>query len=365
MANEEKDVCTKGKSCKTTCIKKNLVCQESVGANIQSSLSKLVSTLKGMLPTPAPPKPSPPTDPASQTLNKGREFLRPFAARMDALDKRISELRTANRDIEARLNGRGKLSAKDRGALRTELSRNLAELKTVDRQMVGVMNEIRNKMLSSSRMSPEEIKKIVDNVDFVRAGKKSEASLREQLSEFVKMFGGKGFSNLKETPGDISPLTTIFYSKERAWANGEMGHMRLNGDKGTTFHEMGHFVEFQRPWLTKYAQQWRNNRAWDRATVKEMYAMEDAPPPITSTVRSGNRRIPLVQMSYLAGGKYDKGEVGMADEYFHPYMGKVYEDRTTEVVSMSIEQFSSPYRMAAFRRAHPELFDMVVGLSRD
>lgn len=365
MANEEKDVCTKGKSCKTACIKTNLVCRESIRPLIQSGLSNLVNTLQKVLPISAPQRPVTVSSPASQTLSKGREFLRPFASRMDALDKKIGELRKANRSIEVRLAGRGKLSSNDRASLRDQLSKNLSELNKTNQQMVGVMNEIRFKMLSSSKMTPEQIRKVVENVDVLRAGKKSGADIRDQLAEFARMFGGKGFSNVKDTPIDVNPLTTIFFNKGRPWANVEDGHMQLDSTKGNTFHEMGHFVEHQRPWLKKYMGQWRDSRAWDKATVKEMYEGEDVPPPITSIRRIGGRQIPTISMSYLAGGKYREDEVGVADEFLSPYMGKIYPDGGTEVLSMSMEHFSSPHRMVALRRAHPELFDMVVGLSRD
>ena len=366
MANEEKDVCTKGKSCKTTCIKKNLVCSEKLNPNAQSGLSRLVEMLQGVVQSVVPqPKPKPkPQNSASQTIEKGEGFIKEFKNRIESLDKQIGDLRKENSNIESQL--RGKIGSKKSGELRDQLSRNLQVINVANQEMVSVMGSIRQKMLGSSTVGQDKIDSLVGGVDLLKAGKNGK-EIKDQLAEFAKMFGGKGFGNVKETPGmGVSPLTSIFFNKGRAWADVEMGHMSLDGRKGTTFHEMGHYVEFQRPWLQNYLNKWRNDRAWDRATVKEMYGMDDVPPPIVSSVRSGGRRLPVIPMAYLAGGgAYSREEVGLADEYLSPYMGKIYKDGGTEVLSMGIEQFSSPQRMATLRRAHPELFNLIVGLSQD
>lgn len=365
MANEERDVCSKGKSCKTACIKKGLVCREDLKSSVQSGLSQLVETLKGAAQNVIPqPRPKP-TDPASQLIEKGMEFAKEFKGRIESLEGRIGALRRDNANIEARIRG-SRMSSDERGKLRAQLSRNLQVLNLANQELVSVMGGIRQKMLDNSKLTQEQIDKLVGGIDIIKGGKNGK-EIKGQLAEFARMFGGKGFSNVRETPGmGVSPLTSIFYSKERAWADVEMGHMRLDGRKGTTFHEMGHYIEYQRPWLQKFMNKWRNERAWDRATVKEMYGMEDVPPPIVSTLRTGGRRLPVIPMSYLTGGtSYARDEVGVADEFLSPYMGKIYRDGGTEVLSMGIEQFSSPQRMATLRRAHPELFHLVVGLSQD
>lgn len=312
------------------------------------------------------PQPKPKsTDPASLTIEKGKDFIREFNGKIESLDKQIADLRKQNYEIESRL--RGKVGANTRKELREQLSRNLQVVNTAQNELVSVMGGIRQKMLGNSKMNPEQINTIVSNIDLIKAGKGVSKDIQSQLAEFAKMFGGKGFSNVKETPGmGVSLLTTVFFNKGRAWADVEMGHMRLDGTKANTFHEMGHYIEHQRPWLQKFVGKWRNDRAWDRATVKEMYGMEDVPPPIVSTIRSGGRRLPVIPMSYLTGSKgYSRDEVAVADEYLSPYMGKIYRDGGTEVLSMSIEQFSSPQRMATLRRAHPELFHLIIGLSQD
>jgi hypothetical protein len=71
-------------------------------------------------------------------------------------------------------------------------------------------------------------------------------------------------------------------------------------------------------------------------------------------------------MSYLTGNQsYGTDEVGLADEYLSPYMGKVYEGRGSEVMSMTMQHFSSPAGMVTLRKAYPEIFNLIVGLSAE
>jgi hypothetical protein len=65
----------------------------------------------------------------------------------------------------------------------------------------------------------------------------------------------------------------------------------------------------------------------------------------------------------LRGKGYRKDEVAVIDNFVDPYMGKVYKDRFTEVVSMTIEHFSEPYLMSSLFKSHPDLFVLGVGLA--
>jgi len=365
MNSEEKDVCTKGKSCGAACIKTNLVCQNSFTANVQDALTKFASIiarpLQGLQPKPVPPPL--PKDPALRTIEKGKQFLGEYSKKLDALGASMAKMREENEALRQKMGGR--VPSKDQKAAEVKLAKNLASLKEMDGRMLALMGEIRGKMLQS-KLSQSQINKMVGNVDIIK-GSKNEAELRKQLVEFAKMFGGKGFSNTKDTPKDVNPLTTIFYGKnERGWADWEMGHMRLDGRSETTFHEMGHYVEAQRPWLEKYLTDWRNKKAWDSATVDKMYGAEDLPPEVVGTIRQGKRDLPIIPLSYLTGSRsYGPDEAGLADEYLSPYMGKVYEERGTEVMSMSIQHFSSPAGMVTLRKAYPEIFNLIVGLSAE
>jgi hypothetical protein len=65
----------------------------------------------------------------------------------------------------------------------------------------------------------------------------------------------------------------------------------------------------------------------------------------------------------LKGKGYKKDEVAVVDTFVNPYIGKVYPDKLTEVVSMTVEHFSEPYLMAHLYKSHPDLFAMGVGLA--
>lgn len=214
-------------------------------------------------------------------------------------------------------------------------------------------------------MSEANINGILRNVDVLKAGD-NEKKLKDQLKEFIKMFKGKGFGSVAGSPKDVSPLTSIFYNKERPWANSELGHMSLDGKKGSTFHEMAHLMENQRPWLSDYVTKWRDGRAWDKATVDEMMKGSPEPPPKPAFTRvtADNKNVPVYPIKEFTGiDAYNKKEVAVMDEFMSPYMGKVYENGYTEVLSMAVEHFANPRDMATLRRSHPEMFNLIVGLS--
>jgi hypothetical protein len=99
----------------------------------------------------------------------------------------------------------------------------------------------------------------------------------------------------------------------------------------TTFHELGHWVEG------------KNN------SVHEA---------LTDFFNSRTREEELVRMSDLfpeAG--YDNSEVTKKDNFIDPYMGKVYSDGSTEILSMGIELYiDNPLEFARRDREH---FDIV------
>lgn len=356
MNPDEKDVCTKGKSCKTACIKSNLICRESFNASVQSNLPKLVgkiSEFSGRI----SPRPNPQNSEASATIDKGKGFLAKFNKQIEESVKLAGKYGDTIANIEEVLKD-PKLNPKDRNALGTRLISLQKDRIANDQKLVALMSQVRAEMLKS-RLSASQINQIVNNVDVIKAGDRTGA-IKGQLGEFARMFNGLGFANVKETPETVYPLTSVLFEKRRGWASHEMGHMGLTGDKSTTFHEMGHFVEMQRPWLRDYTEKWRDRRAWDQDMVNQMHGGD----PPRSVGKLGNSNIPLFQMKNLVGyDGYEKSEAGVMDEFLNPYMGKVYKSGVTEVLSMSIEHFSSPEGMARLRRFDPDLFNLVVGLS--
>lgn len=107
----------------------------------------------------------------------------------------------------------------------------------------------------------------------------------------------------------------------------------------TTWHELGHFMEYQNPGLRDAAKAWRDARA-----------------------RHANGRVeerPLTELRPEAG--YDKGEKAVEDHYVSPYVGKTYTDGHTEVLSMGLERFSNARDMLRLYQQDPEHFFFVLG----
>lgn len=360
---QERDVCTKGKSCKLACIKSNLICRESLNENVQQSFGKFSNLVKRLISKVMPaPKPG---GKAAQTVEKGRQFLERYNNKITSLIQSRSDLAKQNLSIRGRLSskGKGELLPQERKRQEAQLAKNLAGISRKDKELIGVMAQMRSEILRSNA-NKVQVNAIVKNLDIIKGGSK-EGKVRSQLAEFAQMFKGKGFANVVDTKGEVYPLTSVFVDKGRAWANTSMGHMQVDGSKGTVFHEMAHFLENQRPWLKSFSEKWRNGRAWDKTTVNEMF--EGRPPTPVRSIKSGGRQLPVYKMEDLNGGRYrtEKDEVGVIDEFLTPYMGRVYKKGYTEVISVAMEHFATPEGMARLRRAHPELFEMVVGLSQN
>ena len=62
------------------------------------------------------------------------------------------------------------------------------------------------------------------------------------------------------------------------------------------------------------------------------------------------------------GDGYDKREKGKRDKFIVPYMGKIYSQGATEIVSMGMEfLFADPVKLA---KEDPEYFDFMIDLLR-
>jgi hypothetical protein len=66
----------------------------------------------------------------------------------------------------------------------------------------------------------------------------------------------------------------------------------------------------------------------------------------------------------LTGNKnYRKDEVAFTDHLFDAYVGKYYgPDTSTEVMSMGVQQFSSPELMSELYKSDPEMFHVIIGI---
>ncbi len=359
MNDNEKDVCTKGKSCKTTCIKTNWVCREKLNPNIDRDLPRLVNLVTSkfmgiMGGANPPPKPNPPKESLEGANRVADTILGKYSKQLRSLSEESNRLNQALTKLHNDLNV--STNPKARGALDTRLTSTYNRIEKVDKRMEELMSSVRQVLLKKNT-NDRVAKKAVANIGFV--GKDNRKEVEGQLIEFFNVFGGKGFSNVKGiTPGNIYGLTNVFLSKkERAWANPGMGHMKLNGNKATTFHEMGHYIERQRPWLNQFAIKWRNQKALSTKGFKE-------PGNAVGYLDTPKGKLPMYPVRDLSGLHFYKpGEIGVSGNFMNPYMGKVYSGGATEVISMAVQSFSSPRNMVMLYNKHPELFRVILGVA--
>lgn len=111
-------------------------------------------------------------------------------------------------------------------------------------------------------------------------------------------------------------------------------------DKRVCMHELAHRLEFVNPSLSQV------HKGWVAARSQA----------------SGNGPGQLARMTDLSpAGKYESSEMAQEDHFIHPYVGKVYGDQATEVLSTGLEHFTDGKRLMQLYRQDPEQFFLVLG----
>ena len=183
------------------------------------------------------------------------------------------------------------------------------------------------------------------------------AQVRKDVEEYLRMFNGRGLTDVEGAKG--KPLLGVKLAKGRAFAQTSSGNITTSGEKATTFHEITHLTETQRPWMVDFARNWRMSKAFNGQQAKEN--------GINSPVVEVAGTKSIYRLSDVIGAGYRQDEVAFVDSYLHPYMGKVYKganENSTEVWTMALQHFGSVTDMIKLYRAHPDLFEMGVGLSK-
>lgn len=106
-------------------------------------------------------------------------------------------------------------------------------------------------------------------------------------------------------------------------------------DKRTLFHEMGHHMESDKAALAA-AQGFLKGK---RGSDDKLYRLKNLVP----------------------NSKYDAQELAYKGDFFNPYVGKHYQDGTTEVWSMGLESFADPVVLSQRIEYDTAMFAMIVG----
>jgi len=244
---------------------------------------------------------------------------------------------------------------------------------------------IRKRMLETS-LSDNQVNDFVGQVKFTGSIRKTDkAILKSHLDEYVRMFNGNGFvPNANGVPpikkiGKAQRASCEFWegkiTTSKKWDN--------TWSKSTTFHEITHSVEVANPKLNNFANKWKFDKAFGKAgdkaikdqTILKKYLDKSGSSPVYGMTEKMNK--PVYKLKNITNIRYKDPEVAFVNDYLNPYMGKVYGDykfpeyglgnqvfNPSEVLTMSVETFADVDKMVKLYRVHPDLFEVVVGMSR-
>ena len=102
----------------------------------------------------------------------------------------------------------------------------------------------------------------------------------------------------------------------------------------TLWHELGHWLE--------------NNNPLARAIVRKFVARRT----------DGEKPVRLSSIFPRCG--YGRDEITLRDQFIHPYMGKVYDRGSTEILSMGLEYLAQPELAAKLAKEDPDMLSMLL-----
>ena len=206
--------------------------------------------------------------------------------------------------------------------------------------MIKKMAALRDELKGDSGVSKQQAEKIVGkkSLTTVPPGFAGRAQLREDLKDYVQLTGN-----------DVSTLNTAVVglnTRGRSYAD-PMGSKAIfisgnQFNRSTVFHETTHHLEYASPKLVKASEEWATKRSDGKGEQ---------------------------ELRNFVGPSYSPGEKAFRGNYVHPYVGKVYRraDNTaeaTEVLSMGMQYFDSPERMAQLYILDPDHFNFTLGAIR-
>jgi hypothetical protein len=192
---------------------------------------------------------------------------------------------------------------------------------------VAEMEKVRNSLIEQG-LPEADAKELAVKVAINLQGSTAQ-KIREDIQDFFQFTKGAGSTSLKE----------LVPERERAWAhqNGKIGIVPHDQNRTETlWHEMGHHAEFEKPELRDALASWVRARS----TSSQPKYLKD-----------------------LTGFNYGN-ETAYPDHFVDPYVGKVYENNSTEVLSMGMQYFKDAESMLTLYRKDKEHFYLIVGAIR-
>ena len=246
------------------------------------------------------------------------------------------------------------------------------------------MAKIKEKMLETS-LTDVQVNKFANQVNISSSFTGSEQSqIKNIFREYIRLFNGAGFT---EAANGVPAANTVGKARRASctfWKGKFSTSVNRQGvvNKSTTFHEITHIVEVANPKLNKYMNEWKFNQAFgEKGATKVSKELRDQfmakPRSPSSWEMTEKLNKPVYTLRSITGNTgYRSSEVAFLDKYKDAYMGKVYDMfdydysyikgkiNPSEVLTMSIQEFADPSLMGKLYRTHPDLFELVVGMSR-
>lgn len=292
---------------------------------------------------PAPKNPEPPKpEPSSQKW--GMDFHAEYLSKIDALVKETTPLSLRlgimwkevgeMRSAAYRANPQGYLNDLAHNERAMALSREIDEVQNKVNELVQKQDTLIRDMLrqpEGDRVTITARLSIGKNnsPEFEKWAQGHFSELQQFLHKDAVYSGGENFghvfANLRVEPGVRASYS---YAASTITMGGK--------DKGTLFHEFGHQIEHYNKAAYNAVKSFRNERTANDKPEK---------------------------LSKVTGIKsYRQDEMTKKDKFIDPYVGKIYRDGATEVVSMGIERMmSSP---VTFARKDPEHFALIADIMR-
>ncbi|AUW07531.1 hypothetical protein [Vibrio campbellii] len=195
-----------------------------------------------------------------------------------------------------------------------------------------LMSSVYDSLLAHSSVSQEEADLWATHQEIsasaiarMRKSGYPESEVRRDMATYYRLLNGR-LDNVR--------LVTTGSKRASAIINTATIDIDHDFDRRTLFHEMSHLLEADES--VKLANQ--------RFIQKRA---------------SGSPQ----RLSELTNNRsYKSDEIAIPDNFYSPYVGKVYESGATEVASMGIQQFSSLESMYALYDSDEEMFTLMVGM---
>jgi uncharacterized protein len=191
----------------------------------------------------------------------------------------------------------------------------------------SVWDSFSQSLLSMDRAAAEDLASTVTIDDSVKG---YQHDIKTWIADFYQISNGRG------------TFEEVIHRDDRSWMDDATGQINFGAErmqqgtgKQVFFHEIGHFLEIENPALQKASTDWILRQA------------TGAPQPLRHL---------------LNDKEYKIDEVAYPDHFVHPYIGKIYDDNSTEVISMGMEYFSNPTGMSNLHRLDREHFHFMLGV---